>query len=374
MRCVRLVQAVATVGLITVGGCSGFPHGNQVLPVESADLPATSTPARASSDVSLWVSSPSVNQILGVSRDGKKTVSVIDTAANSCFAPTGLKSGPKQTLWVACNYDQPIPSCGPSGVACAGEIQAYAAGSSSPAKTYSDYVSIERSKEHNIWTMATPNDVAFDAEGDVFAANATTTHCQEDHGIVLCGSGSGGSYTWWNGRDSNATAHIKIPKVSGEYLNFYYLDVDASGKNLYIDGSQYGFALFQVYDVANPTAASWTVNAITPSTSDTLGGVYVSNAGTVLNIVDESARTISQYALPWVTSETPFNILGPTLQEMGKGQPVSGGFDRSDRHFALGDADGWIDFGDVAANKWSVAGKKRLASGALGAAYVLSDK
>lgn len=113
---------------------------------------------------------------------------------------------------------------------------------------------------------------------------------------------------------------------------------------------------------------------LTPPTSDQLGSVYVSNNGSVLNVVNETARTISQYKLPWIASETPFNVLGPTLTLMGKGRPTSGGFDESDKHLALGDADGWVDVGSVAANHWLAVSKKNLKNGNHGAAYVPSDK
>jgi hypothetical protein len=94
----------------------------------------------------------------------------------------------------------------------------------------------------------------------------------------------------------------------------------------------------------------------------------------VLNVIDETARTISQYSLPWIASETPFNVLGPTLARTGKGEPTSGGFDRSDKHLALGDAGGWVDVGGVASNHWSTVGNKNLKNGNYGAAYVPSDK
>ena len=100
----------------------------------------------------------------------------------------------------------------------------------------------------------------------------------------------------------------------------------------------------------------------------------MSNDGSVLNVVDETARTISQYELPWIANETPFKILGPTLTRMGEGEPTSGGFDRGEKHLAIGDADGWIDIGNVASNRWSAAGNENLKHGNLGAAYVPSDK
>src|SRR5579863_8575749 len=43
------------------------------------------------SPVAMWVSSPSTNQIFGQDRSGHITLSVIDTVANACYSPSGLK-------------------------------------------------------------------------------------------------------------------------------------------------------------------------------------------------------------------------------------------------------------------------------------------
>ena len=59
---------------------------------------------------------------------------------------------------------------------------------------------------------------------------------------------------------------------------------------------------------------------------------------------------------------------------MGKGQPTSGGFDAGDTQLALGDADGWVDIGNVGTNRWSAVSNRNLKHGDGGAAYVPSDK
>jgi hypothetical protein len=290
-----------------------------------------------------------------------KEIAAINTVANGCYAPTGIKVGHKQRLWVACNYNNYEPTC----LVCSGVIQVYAPGSNSPLKTYSDYMHIKCSEI--CYDAALPNDVAFDDKGHVFAANLVTTNCIQGHTHV-CSTGRGG-WTWWRA-SSPKSVHIEIGKVD---THFYYLDVDATG-NLYITGAGTNGNGSQVFEITNPTGTSPGVTSILGPTKDHLGGLYVSNRGKVLNIVDETARTISQYALPWVTSELPINVLGPTLQESGKGVPISGGFDLSETRLALGDGMGWLDLGDVAENKWTVAAKNNLGSSAFGAAYVPSDK
>jgi hypothetical protein len=152
----------------------------------------------------------------------------------------------------------------------------------------------------------------------------------------------------------------------------YYLDADATG-NIYADAYTQGVG-FQVFEIVNPASTCYAVTTIIPATADQLGGVYVSKHGSLLNIVDSTARTVSQYALPWIKNELPFNVLGPTLRRTHKGQPVSGGFDRSDANLALGDAESWIDVGNVGTNRWSVVRSRHIETGVFGAAYVPSDK
>ena len=125
-------------------------------------------------------------------------------------------------------------------------------------------------------------------------------------------------------------------------------------------------------EIQNPTSASWTfVSALPPGSLRFPGGVYVSNAGATLNVTDQLARTISQYALPALTLT---DTLGPTLQNaFGCGDPVSGGFNKTDAMQADGDACGWVDVGKISSNKWkSVPGVEF--SGLEGAAFTPSDK
>ena len=102
--------------------------------------------------------------------------------------------------------------------------------------------------------------------------------------------------------------------------------------------------------------------------------MYVSAAGTVLNVTDQLARTIAQYALPVSPSGTPVDTLGPTRQNLfGCGDPVSGGFNQTDKMQADGDPCGWVDIGKVSANNWRAAGGINY-GGIEGAAYTPSDK
>jgi hypothetical protein len=129
-------------------------------------------------------------------------------------------------------------------------------------------------------------------------------------------------------------------------------------------------------EISNPTTASPKItHLIAPYASSSVGALYVSNKGQVLNLVDSESRTMLQYALPWVSHESPFNVLGPTpTNYYGGGYPIAGGFDRGDKQAVLGDAFGWLDVGKVAKNRWSAVTNVNLFPGVLGAAYVPSDK
>ncbi|MGB8909791.1 MAG: hypothetical protein WCC84_13695 [Candidatus Cybelea sp.] len=299
-------------------------------------------------------------------------MATIDAGANGCNSPTGIKVDHKQNLWVAC-YES-------------GSIQSYSPGSNQLSATYDDYYC--EAYCHSQGAAATqpgarsakikghceiggaPADVAFDSQGHVFAANPSSALTCPTFGM----SGVA-ALVWWK----RHSPHSNMVTIAGGAA--FSLDVDAAG-NLYAGvgdncyPSSSGYACENAVDeVDNPTGSSPTPTEIIPPVSaDLLGGIYVSNNGTVLNVVDETARTISQYKLPWIASETPFNILGPTLARMGKGEPTSGGFDEGDKHLVLGDADGWIDLGSVATNHWSTVSKKNLKYGNYGAAYVPSDK
>ena len=95
-----------------------------------------------------------------------------------------------------------------------------------------------------------------------------------------------------------------------------FMDVDASD-NIWFTfsgyaGTTYGFGLGEITNVAKKP----TLSIVEPiGTYGFFGGVYTSNKGTTLNVVDQQARTVSQYHLPLAPSGTPFNVLsGPVPQ------------------------------------------------------------
>lgn len=154
------------------------------------------------------------------------------------------------------------------------------------------------------------------------------------------------------------------------------MDVDAAG-NLWFTfsgykQSTYGFGLGEV---TNPTTNPQFTIVESVGTYGFFGGVYVSNGGGALNVIDQKSRTISQYHLPLSPSGAPFKVLGPTRQNaFGIGDPVSGGFNKAESKMAIGDTGGWFDIGKVSSNAWSDVANPNFYSGIDGAAYTPSDK
>src|SRR5262249_17871345 len=138
----------------------------------------------------------------------------------------------------------------------------------------------------------------------------------------------------------------------------YFMDEDNSG-NLWF--TYYGCLQYYPYtcgnglgEISNPTSPSWTFTSVeAPGTYLCAGGVYVSNAGAVLNVTDPCTRYTYQYALPLSVGGGPSHTLGPTpANAFGYGDPVSGGFSQNGSKIILGDSQGWLDRGEVFSNTW----------------------
>ena len=301
--------------------------------------------------VGLWAIEGFNNLIFGQNAKGDKTVTVINTLNNGCNEPFGSKVDHAENLWTACgSYD--------SGN---GAIQEYEPGSNTPAATFTEPENCGSgcTREANLL------DVAIDTNGHVFGANPGSEICNpscETSGLLV----------WWNSNDPNSPTDINDPDLT----NADYIDVDTKG-NLYVEGfgcigSDCGALLDEI---GNATSKSPAITNLIPPSSGATDGLYISNDGKVLNLIDGSTRTIAQYALPWISGEAAFNTLGPTENNyFNDGYPINGGFGLKDKLMALGDAGGWIDIGKVSKNRWSMGGNVNLYPGLVDAAYVPSDK
>lgn len=300
----------------------------------------------------MWVSNLDYGYVIGLTDDAQHTVTALDVASNGCVDPYGLKVDHNQNLWVACAFNSSFSN---------GVVQEYKLGTSTPLATYNDAGCNSPCTSYN----ASAQDVAFDANGHVFAANIDS-NCYPGCSSLV-------PVVWWPANSPNANpTFIADPNI---IFGGGFIDVDNKG-NLYTTGygciaSQCGYLLDEI---SNPTTSPAVTNLIAPSFSANLEGVYVSKSGTVLNVTDGLSRTIAQYHInPW--SPTPFKTLGPTATNIeGYGQPISGGFKKDESKLAQGDAWGWVDVGSVGNNQWQAFTNIDLGILDVGAAYVPSDK
>lgn len=333
-----------------LAGCGG---ASQDLPNGALGTQPSTSASKA--QVGMWVDDGS--QIFGQDSKGTKTITVIVVSKNGCGAPWGMKVDHSKNLWVACEF---------YGSESFGAVQEYAPGSDKPVATYTE--SFDCGKGCTF--MSNGLDVAFDSSGHVFEANTYSAFCTP--------SCSGNVYPvlWWN-----ASSPSSPPTgIADPYLTRgYYIDVDNLG-NLYLSGlGTVGSKSGPLIDeISNPTSSSPTITHLIFASSGSINpnAIYVSNHGKVLNVIDGNVREVSQYALPWVPSESPFNVLGPTRKNyFGAGYPIDGGFNLGDKMMAIGDEGGWIDIGRVKNNHWSVASNYNFEyHGLVDAVYVPSDK
>jgi hypothetical protein len=318
----------------------------------------------AAAQVALWASNTNFNYLLGQNQRGNKTVTAIDASANGCFSPIALKVDHTQNLWVGCELR--------STSATGGVLQEYS--DSGILKT--QYIPacpnpVSECQSFNGYGY----DSGIDPSGNVFASlNLYSIEtCNPS-----CVSNLGAGFEWWPAGNPSATPTlISLGTSCAPVCGVGYMDVDGSG-NLwftisgYDSNSNFGFGLGEVkHPTSNP---KFTI--VEPlGTYGFFGGVYVSNGGKMLNVIDQSSRTISQYNLPLSPSGAPFNVLGPTpTTAFGVGDPVSGGFNQTETDMAIGDTGGWLDVGKLPSNKWSSRSNANFYSGIDGAAYTPSDK
>jgi hypothetical protein len=315
-----------------------------------------------SKDVGLWVSSPYYDYIFGQSANGERTYAAIDTYSNGCYDPYGIKVDGSNNLWVAC-YSSSLGN---------GAVQEYASGAGTLSATYYEDLSCSGSPP-SCYFQGYGNDVAFDSNGHVFESGSGY-YCTYVSSSYVCTYG--GYILWWSaGSPSSPPGLIHDPNL--EYRGDDFLDAD-NADNLYVGG--YGCVAssscgYIVDEIKHPTRASRTIaNLIPPGTIEYIGGVYVSNDGTILNVTDQDTRKTLRYALPWTGEQ--LHSLGPTKENLsGYGEPVMGGFNQGDASQALGDVYGWIDIERVAKHKRSAVANYNFSyENVFGAAYVPSDK
>jgi hypothetical protein len=314
--------------------------------------------------VTLWASDTNFDYVLGQDMKRNETVTAIDTAANACYVPIALKVDHGRNLWVGCELQ--------SSSSTNGVVQEY----SNAGQLLEQYVPSCPAPLSKCQSFSGFGyDSGLDSNGHVFASlNLYAIETCDSS----CGTTLGAGFEWWpTGKPSATPKLIALGTSCAPVCGVGYMDVDAAG-NLwftfvgYDSNNNYGAGLGEVTSpTTNPT-----FTIVEPiGTYGFFGGVYASNRGKTLNVIDQDARTISQYSLPLAPGGTPFSVLGPTYANaFGIGDPVSGSFNRPETEIAIGDSGGWLDIGDVASNAWSGTANPNFYSGLGGAAYTPSDK
>jgi hypothetical protein len=299
----------------------------------------------------IWASNTDEDYLIGLNKKGKKAVATINVESNGCEDPITVKVDASQNIWTACEFNDED----------AMEQQEYSS-NGTLENTYSTGCPVGTNPSNCTWYFSEGFDGGEDASGNVFSG---MVFFEADINSVF-EDGTGFEYA----NSPSAQPTLLTPPPSSGVEEIYYMDVDNSD-NIWFDyygsnGSGYGYFLGEVQNAT--TSPTWVTGIAALGFA---GGVYVGGAGSTLSVIDQDARTISRYSLPGFGA---LSTLGPTKANLfGNGDPVAGGYNSTGASMAIGDAYGWLDLGNVSANKWKTAQNINLGEPE-GAAYTPSDK
>jgi hypothetical protein len=311
--------------------------------------------------VGIWASLTYYDYILGINKKGKAVTKAIQTSG--CTEPEGVKVDHSQNIWVGCyegDYDTPTAQEYSSNGTLTGSYNA-----ACPSNWQSS-------------TSTDCEDYFYGYEG--YDAAADSSHVFQDgyfYGYD-CSSGPSCTYTygsgveWWPAGEPSATPTLIMLTYGSPVYDLDYMDEDTSG-NLWLGfyGCTTSTCGYGLGEITSPTTSP-TFNVIeNPGTYEANGGVYVSNGGNTLNVLDPETRLTYQYSLPLSPGGSPSNKLGPNAPF---GYPEGIGFNSTDKNVILGDEYAWLNLGTVASNKWKQTKPILLISDVLGTAYTPSDK
>lgn len=319
--------------------------------------------------VALWTSNGSHNYLIGLSKQ-YKTVAVIDTASNGCNLPFTVKVDHSRNVWTACELN-------------ASSLNQSVGGA---MQEYSRTGLLKNS--YNATPPCNPSAGCRSAFAYIYDGGSTVKNvfgALSLAGVYTCNSGGcqwqyfTGFIYWSEGDPSGKIKNIPLPYPRAQSVGF--MDFDESG-NIWFDYygcESRGLCGYALGEITNPTGPSVGFKTIFgPGSFDSCpAGIYISkqDRAETLNVTDRCNREIFQYRMPVTASSTPFNALGPTPTDHGGyGQPISGGFNRTQRSIALADGNGWLDIGNVSSNTWKTAANVDTIPSLSGAAYTPSDR
>ncbi len=307
--------------------------------------------------VAIWATDTPDNYLVGLDATAKKVVADIDVLSNNCYFPVTVKIDGSQDIWVACDTDADFTESLALEYNSKGRLlKTYEAACPAPASACE----------------------SFFAESDDEAADSRHFFLGLSYYELETSSGTttGSGFEWWPANSPSATPTLIALPYNDPVESVYYMDVDKSG-NIWFDyagnagDGRFGYGLAEI---TNPTKDPKFIPILTPGAIIDGGGVDVSSHGKVLNVTDEGERLTKQYKLPLAASGSPFNILGPTrLNRWGFGEPVTGGFNKTETKLVFADLYNWLDLGVVATNKWAAKQNTGIIQPE-GAAYTPSDR
>lgn len=310
--------------------------------------------------VKIWASVPNYNALFGLAKRGTTVKVGINTDAAGCDSPVSIKIDHAQNIWAGCESNPLMPGLGvvrewTSPTGSTGYLIQCPFG-------YPQYCS-------------SASGYGFDsAENSTYVVASLATYDFDDCLGTICTDYSGSGFMYWPAGNPEAPpgiVQLTCPKI----CNVYYIDMDNSN-DIWFDyyGCQTSICGYGLAEITSTSSCAFCGLQLIepPGTYGFAGGVYVSNGGTVLNVIDETGRVVDQYHLPVAVNATPFNISGPI--GFGVGLPVSGAFDSTDTKMVVGDALDWLDRGNIVTDTWKVSRAPTFTSGLGGAAYTPSDK
>lgn len=353
-----------------VAGCSSLTPGTKTLPDSGSAAPVA--PSRAAFEtelehaghdakaVAIWASNAFFNYLVGMDETGSIAVDSIDVGANGCLGPNSVKIDSSRNIWVACFTNQ------------SGET------SGSLEQEYSSGGSLLRSFK---WTTPCPqtaticgafsNDGGPDRSGHVFS-EMNGSYLQNNKPYMM----EDGFFWWPADRPNAAPKFIGLGTSCSPICQPLNMDTDKSG-NIWFTFQGSGHPCCSgLGEVTNPTTKPRVLVVLAPGTYKFGRGVFTSDGGATLNVVDSGVRKIYQYRLPLTPASKPFNTLGPTATGLSAalGQPNTGGFNRAETKIAIGDYGGWVNLGTVASNRWTAKLSMQLLPQPVSAAYTPSDR
>lgn len=317
--------------------------------------------------ISVWATNPEYSYLIGMNKSTKKVVTYDATNNYGGSDPITVRVDHNRNAWVANENN----SSSNGGV-----VQEYnSSGSYQNSYSFSSYCPYSNAYCYGYGLDSAEN------SSNVFAGNpywyydhCTTYTCSSDTGSGIykftAGDPSGGStfYLFSDRNDAyNCNSYSNYDYACDEV---YYMDVDGAG-NVWFDfyNQFYGAGLAELTQYGSYNIVFQAGKYGFP------GNVYVSSAGTVLNVTDQETRTTYQYRLPVTASSTPFASFGPTATNVqGLGDPIGGGMNATDTQMMFGDAEGWLDRCTISANKCNALANINFPGGSSGAAYTPSDK